>query len=124
MPELSDPKGEIAEPPDPGATMAPMRPVVRAPSEEAFVLAREIVADPRPLLRADDPVLQQAARRVARELDDYDRRLIARAAAQPADAPARVALELAFARRIASAGLAIAADAVDGGDPSSPSGRA
>jgi hypothetical protein len=49
-------------------------------------------------------------RRVLGELGDYERDLMRRAAVEPADAPSRVALERAIARRITSAQIRAAAE--------------
>jgi hypothetical protein len=77
-----------------------MAPAVRPPSNEALRLARQLILDPGGDLRSDDAVVEEAAARVARELNDYDQRLLAEARRRPPDAPGRLALEQALGHRI------------------------
>ncbi len=93
-------------------TLMDMRSVLPSPSAETLAMARAIVADPAEAVRprVGDQPLEEAARRVASELSDYDRDLMRRAIAAPENAPSRIALERAIARRIASTRLEAAAE--------------
>ena len=97
---------------DGAATLGGM-PLLEPPSEEMLVLARALVRNPEVVPEVEDPVLQEAVRRVQARFDAYDEALIEQARQEGRDPLTRDALELAIAHRIMEARLEIVAERDD-----------
>lgn len=82
-----------------------MVPRIHAPSEQAVELARALIREPHEAPSSEDRALRAAVATVAAELDEYDLRLIAQVAAEPASSRKREVLEQAMAQRIERARL-------------------
>ncbi len=94
------------------ATLSVVPSVIGPPSVEILALARALIADRDQLPDVPDPLLREALKTVRRQLDDYDKALIDRTKAEHPNERAfpRECLAAAFARRIASAQLALRAE--------------
>lgn len=82
-----------------------MSALIQAPSEEAVALARALIREPRETPASEDRALSIAVAAIAAELDEYDLRLIAQVAGEPASSSKRKVLEQAMAQRIERARL-------------------
>jgi hypothetical protein len=104
-----------------GSTDAPdsmsAMPLLRAPSEEILALAQEFVSSGGQPPRAPDGVLQVAVSRVAKHLDDHDRKLVNRVARHEASDWGETALVTAIARRILGEQSVVRAEFAESEDP-------